>query len=135
MTYEKSCGAIIFNDKNEVLLIQQNSGNWGFPKGHMEKGETEVQTAIREIKEETNVDIEINENYRYEISYLQREDMTKTVVYFVAKEINSNEIKLQDIELQNYKWTNPEEVANTLTYDNITNLWIKCYNDIKKIKQ
>ena len=132
MTYEKSCGAIIFNDKNEVLLIQQNSGNWGFPKGHMEKGETEVQTAIREIKEETNVDIEINEKYRYEILYLQREDMTKTVVYFVAKEINNNEIKLQDIELQNYKWTKPEEVANTLTYDNITDLWIKCYNDIKK---
>ena len=132
MTYEKSCGAIIFNDKNEVLLIKQNSGNWGFPKGHMEKGETEVQTAIREIKEETNVDIEINENYRYELSYLQREDMTKTVVYFVAKEINNNKIKLQDIELQNYKWTKPEEVANTLTYDNITDLWIKCYNDIKK---
>ena len=132
MTYEKSCGAIIFNDKNEVLLIKQNSGNWCFPKGHMEKGETEVQTAIREIKEETNVDIKINENYRYELSYLQREDMTKTVVYFVAKEINNNEIKLQDIELQNYKWTKPEEVANTLTYDNITDLWIKCYNNIKK---
>lgn len=130
MTYEKSCGAIIFNDKNEVLLIKQNSGNWGFPKGHMEKGETEVQTAIREIKEETNVDIKINENYRYELSYLQREDMTKTVVYFVAKEINNNEIKLQDIELQNYKWTKPKDVANTLTYDNITELWIKCYNDI-----
>ena len=57
--------------------------------------------------------------------------MTKTVVYFVAKEINSNEIKLQDIELQNYKCIKPEKVANTLTYNNITDLWLKCYNDIK----
>lgn len=133
MTYEKSCGAIIFNNKNEVLLIQQNSGNWGFPKGHMEKGETEIQTAIREIKEETNLDIQIDNSYRYELSYLQREDMTKTVVYFVATLTNENkQVQIQEKELQNYKWTQKEEVANTLTYNNLKEIWLKCYNDIQK---
>ena len=56
MKYEKSCGAIIF-DKDKILVIQQKEGHWGFPKGHVEEGETEVETAIREIKEETNLDV------------------------------------------------------------------------------
>ena len=49
---EKSCGCIIIN-KNKVLLIKQTKGHWGFPKGHVEKDETEIETAIREVKEET----------------------------------------------------------------------------------
>ena len=51
---EKSCGCIIIN-KNKVLLIKQTKGHWGFPKGHVEKDETEIETAIREVKEETNI--------------------------------------------------------------------------------
>ncbi len=132
MKYEKSCGAFIFNDKNEVLLTQQKSGIWNFPKGHMEKGESEEETAIREIKEETNIEVSINKNFRYEISYLQKEDMTKTVVYFLAK-ANSNDVKLQEIEISNYKWVNFENVKENLTYDNLKKLWEKCYNDIKNI--
>ena len=64
MKYEKSCGAIVL-DGGKILVIQQAEGHWGFPKGHVEAGETEVQTAIREIKEETNYDVEVNENFRY----------------------------------------------------------------------
>ena len=60
MKHEKSCGAVIIKN-NKVLVLQQVAGHWGFPKGHVEKGETEVETAIREIKEETNLDVEINE--------------------------------------------------------------------------
>ena len=58
MKYEKSCGAVIF-DGDKVLVIQQVKGHWGFPKGHVENGETEIETALREIKEETNLDVEI----------------------------------------------------------------------------
>ena len=43
---EKSCGCIITKD-NKVLLIKQTKGHWGFPKGHVEKNETEIETAIR----------------------------------------------------------------------------------------
>ena len=43
MKYEKSCGAIIF-DGDKVLILQQTAGHWGFPKGHVEDGETEVET-------------------------------------------------------------------------------------------
>ena len=57
MIKEKSCGAIVYrkyHGNTEILLIKHiNSGHWSFPKGHVERGETEVQTAHREILEET----------------------------------------------------------------------------------
>ena len=67
--YEKSCGAIIIYKANEnnhkVLLVKNHNGRyWSFPKGHVEKGETEQQTAIREIKEETGLDVEIVDSFR-----------------------------------------------------------------------
>ena len=60
MKFEKSCGAIIVrknDDTFETLLIKMVKGHWSFPKGHVENDETEVETALREIKEETNLDI------------------------------------------------------------------------------
>ena len=45
------------------LLIQQKAGHYGFPKGHVEKNETEVETAIREIKEETGLEVKIYNNF------------------------------------------------------------------------
>ena len=57
---EKSCGTIII-DNNKVLIIKQKQGFYGFTKGHMEENETEIETAIRETKEETNLDVLIYE--------------------------------------------------------------------------
>ena len=54
---EKACGCII-SQNNKILLIRQMSGMWGFPKGHVEEGETEEQTAKREVKEETGLSID-----------------------------------------------------------------------------
>ena len=58
MKREKSCGALVYrvtpNGQKELLFIKHRHGtHWSFPKGHMEEGETEVQTALREVKEET----------------------------------------------------------------------------------
>ena len=66
---EKSCGCIITKD-NKVLLIKQTKGHWGFPKRHVEKNETEIETAIREVKEETNLDVEVDANKRYTMEYV-----------------------------------------------------------------
>ena len=66
MTLEKSCGAIVFRKFHgnvEILLINHaNGGHWSFPKGHVEDGETEVETATREIFEETGLTVT---DYRY----------------------------------------------------------------------
>ena len=90
---EKSCGCIIIN-KNKVLLIKQTKGHWGFPKGHVEKNETEIETAIREVKEETNLDVEIEANKRYTMEYVTDKVTLKKVVLFIAK-CTGGEIKAQ----------------------------------------
>ena len=61
MMHEKSCGAIVYRKSHgniEILLIKHvNSGHWSFPKGHVEGTETEIETAKREIKEETGYEV------------------------------------------------------------------------------
>lgn len=129
MKYEKSCGAIIFNN-NKVLIIQQAAGHWGFPKGHVEEGETEIETAIREIKEETNLDIEICENYRYVEHYSPKENVEKDVVFFAAKLVGGT-IKNQEEEVQKIEWLSYKEAFERLTYDNSKELFTKILHDLK----
>lgn len=62
---EISVGAILYNiQNNKVVLIQGLNKFYGFPKGHIENNETEIQTMMRELKEETNIDLL---NYKYKI--------------------------------------------------------------------
>ena len=64
---EKSCGCIIIKDKKVLLVYEKNRNFWGFPKGHMEDGETEIETALREVKEEVGLDVEIDHNTQIRI--------------------------------------------------------------------
>lgn len=51
---------IILNDKNQVLLQKRaDVGLWGIPSGHVEIGETVADAAVREVKEETNLDVKV----------------------------------------------------------------------------
>ena len=60
---EKSCGAIIVSDSGRILLIHQRKGHWSFPKGHVESGETEEMTALREVKEEVGLDVRLTPDF------------------------------------------------------------------------
>lgn len=122
MKKEKSCGAIIVNDKKQVLLVKQTLGHYGFPKGHVEENETEEETAIREVKEETNIDIEITSNKRFIVSYKTREDVVKDVIYFIARPL-SYDVKPQETEVAEILWVNINEVSNYLGFENIIKLW------------
>ena len=130
MNYEKSCGCIIINENNKILLIHQLKGHWGLPKGHVEDNETEEQTAIREVKEETNLDVEINTNYRYTMEYSPKENVEKQVVFFVAKNITDN-IIVQEKEVQGAKWLNIEDAIELITFDNSKELLRKVKKDLK----
>lgn len=131
MKQEKSCGCIIFLD-GKVLLINQTNGCWGFPKGHMEKGESEIETAIRETKEETNLDVDVDSNMRFETSYYVKNDILKTVVYFIAHPIDKIELKIQESEIKSAIWVDINEVENYLMYDNIKELWNNVLNEKKE---
>lgn len=128
MKYEKSCGAVIF-DNDKVLVLKQVQGHWGFPKGHVENNETEIETAIREIKEETNLDVEINEKLRYVETYSPKENVTKDVVFFVAKKIGGD-VKPQEEEVSEIKWVSPKEALELVSYESSKIVMEKIINDL-----
>ncbi len=131
MKQEKSCGCIIINDKKEVLLVHHNKGHWDFPKGHVEEGETEVETAIREVKEETNIDVEVNENYRYTTEYSPQEDVMKEVVYFLAKNINDKR-NAQLEEVSEVKWFKLDDAVEKITYNTSKEILLRLKKDLQK---
>ena len=120
----KSCGCIIF-ENNKVLLIQQKKGNWGFPKGRVEKNETECETAIREVKEEANIDVIIEDkNKKYIDAYYSKKNEFKEVVLFIAKRIGG-EIKPQENEIKNVEWVDLLEAINRITMKSTKELYQK----------
>lgn len=127
MIKEKACGTIIINDK-KVLIIKQKQGFYGFPKGHMEEKETEIETAIRETKEETNLDVLIDETKRYSLNYVVNNKIDKEVIYYLAKPINKNIIK-QELEIKEILWVDVDKVIDILTFDNLKVLWKKVLKD------
>lgn len=135
---EKSCGAIVYKKENnelKFLLVYQSNGHYSFPKGHVENNETEVETAIREIKEETNLDVEIDTNFRSVITYLvESKNVMKDSVYFVATPTTYN-LKNQEGEISECGWYNYDEVMNKLEFDNIKEVFVKVNNYIFKNKQ
>lgn len=132
MIKEKSCGAIIYNNKKEVLLVKHNAGHWDFPKGHVEKNETEQQTALREIKEETNLEVKLYSDYRYDTHYSPKENVEKTVIFFLATNITNN-YKKQDSEIADIGWYSYDDALKLITYDNSKENLKKSYKDIVKI--
>lgn len=122
MEKEISCGAIIIKDK-KVLMVRSQKGHYGFPKGHMEKGETEIETAIRETKEETNVDIIIDNPQRYVISYVVKKNIPKEVVYFIAKPIEPINLIKEEKEIKELFWQDIDKVEELLPRENIKQIW------------
>ncbi len=123
MNFEKSCGAVIYrrtNNEFEYLLIFNKKGDavghWGFPKGHVENNETEIQTAKREILEETGLSPEFINGFRALSTYAPLPDTSKDAVYFLAKD-SGETIKIQKSELADYKWCKLSEALETLDYD------------------
>ena len=126
---EKSCGTITIKD-NKVLMVLQNLGHTSFPKGHVEVGESEQVTAIRETLEETGIKVRILDNSpRYMISYPVRETV-KEVVFFLAEVEDESKSKPQESEINNIMWVDIEKVRETLTHENIKIMWDKVIKDI-----
>ena len=122
MVYEKSCGAVVYrkyHGNTEILLAKHvKSGYWSFPKGHVEEGETEVETAAREIREETGVDVFIDTGFRETVTYSLRNDVKKTVVYFVARAKKNKDLVPQHSEISELRWVGVDKAGEYLAFEN-----------------
>ena len=121
MRKEKSCGALVVRrggQEPEILLIKHNGGHWAFPKGHVEKGETEEETALREIMEETGLTVRLDNRYRQVVSYSPRKDVMKDVVYFVAHALSDCDGVAQEGEISQIKWVDMHSAVEYVSFDN-----------------
>ena len=123
--YERSCGAVIYrkiNDRIRFLLIKnKRSSNWGFPKGHMEDGETLEDTAKREVLEETGIHIDIIPGFSSKSEYSIQNRIQKSVIVFVAKTVDTQTI-IQREEIEDYIWLTFNDAYNNLKFENDKNI-------------
>lgn len=133
--FERSCGAVVFKETDEgrkILLIKnKRSAHWGFPKGHIEKGESEVDTAIRETKEETGLDIDILDGFSAKSEYTIQGRVEKAVVIFLAKAV-SDAVTVQEEEIDEYVWASDKEALSMLKFDNDKNILAKALDFLSK---
>ena len=122
MQYEKSCGALVLrrddSGKIYILMIRHKAGGHrSFPKGHMERGETEYMTAVREVFEETSVQIRIDSDFRETVHYHPLPGISKEVVYFLT-ETKQTDIQPREGEIAQVEWVPVEEAEASLTHEN-----------------
>ena len=121
MKHEKSCGAIAYRrEQDKVLLLilrHRRGGHWSFPKGHIEAGENERQTALREVREETGLSIELRDGFRAAVEYSPTPGVRKEVVYFLGCSPRG-EVRRQAEEISEIRWAEPEEAFHAVTFQN-----------------
>jgi len=120
MIREKSCGAVILKKEDgvKVLLVQmKNGGHFAFPKGHIEGNETEIETATREILEETSLEVNFIKGFRKSTEYSLKAGVMKEVVYFLATP-KKDVFTPQEEEILSIRWMPYETAINEVTYEN-----------------
>ena len=132
MQFEKSCGGVVFTrSDNDIhyVLARHTGGHCGFPKGHMEPGEDECATALREIREEVGVSATILNGFRAEEQYPlpNKPGVVKQVVYFLA-EFSGQEIHHQVEELTEAYLLPYEEALQMLTFEEAKQILIDAHH-------
>ena len=119
---ERSAGAVVFRDTpgGRRYLLLQNAGRWDFPKGNIEDGESELQTVLREVGEETGLKVvSILQGFRRVVEYFYRRDgknVHKQVVYLLAR-TEDGQVRIS-FEHQSFGWFPFSEAVDRASYDN-----------------
>lgn len=119
--FRKSCGVLPYrmvNGERKFLLVFENySQCWSLPKGHMEAGETEIETALRELYEETGLTAQLESGRSASIEYPVSDFSRKQVVFYLGQVIGEPRVRAGEID--GFKWVSEEELENHLFPDTV----------------
>lgn len=135
---EFSCGAVMFtkhgDDINYVLIMEPN-GSYGFPKGHRRSKETDINCALREIKEETGIDALILDGFKRTIKYKVFNRSIKKVTYFLATfDTNEQSLMPMDKNIQMAKEYPFEVALDLLKFQQLKDILVEANFIIKSKK-
>lgn len=131
MLHEKSCGAVVFfrNVQLKYLLLQYEAGHWDFVKGNVEPNESETDTVLRELKEETGiVATQTIEGFRERIQYFYRrqgETIQKEVVFYLIQ-VGTEKVELS-FEHVGFAWLDYQHALEKLTFKNAKDVLQKAH--------
>lgn len=119
--FHKSCGVLpyrIVDGQREYLIVfEQFSQCWSLPKGHMEAGETEVDTAQRELLEETGLTAQLDTNICATVEYPISPIARKQVIFYPGQVRGAPKTRAGEIE--GFKWVKAEELKQYLFPDTV----------------
>jgi 8-oxo-dGTP pyrophosphatase MutT (NUDIX family) len=104
-----------------LLLRARKHGEWGFPKGHQDLGESILETALRECAEECGIGLLAIEGPPLEAAYLLPNGRSKTVVYYPA--LTSEKAVRLSHEHDHYAWMTAPQVLQSLPHANMVLLF------------
>ncbi|MFC1755205.1 NUDIX domain-containing protein [Thermoproteota archaeon] len=130
---ETSCGAVVINNKRILFIKSKQFQIWNIPKGHLEKGETELECALREVKEETGLDdLEVIPEFKKQVTYENELFKTiKTVILFVFLS-KKDDIDLSHGENDDYRWCGIEEAMPIINEINAKDILIEAVDFAKE---
>jgi 8-oxo-dGTP pyrophosphatase MutT (NUDIX family) len=134
---EKSCGAVVFIKKDsstKYLILNYSAGHWDFVKGNVEPGETEKETVLRELQEETGItDAAFVDGFKETIAYFyRRQGLTvhKEVVFFIME--SHTEKVVLSFEHVGYLWLDYQSTMEKLNFKNAKDVLQKAHDFLKK---
>ncbi|WP_318766966.1 bis(5'-nucleosyl)-tetraphosphatase [Lactiplantibacillus carotarum] len=126
MSTEVASGAVVYQQRDGhpayLLLQSATSDFWGFPKGHVEGNETLAETAKREIREETQLDVDVDTAFKAYTEYDLPNGNRKQVTLFVSEVPAGVVVNRQEEEISAIGWFDYATARKRLTYDNLKEL-------------
>ncbi len=131
----RSCGVVVARKRRgrpAYLLVRQRSDdNWGFPKGHMDAGEREEETALRELREEAGITATLVPGFEQRISYELPSGRRKFAVYFLGEYV-SGEPKAQAGEIKSVRWVGYGRARRMLPFKNARRVLDAAHRAVKQ---
>ncbi len=132
MKKEYSYGAVVYKkEKDEIYVLIEHMalGHISLPKGHIEEGETPYECALREIKEETNLNVDLDTTFSYTITYSPKEGVSKDVTFYLAT-VKNEELIPQLSEVTSLEWMEIKKAIKAVTFQTDKDTLLSAYSHL-----